>query len=229
MKFHFHTTPNPFKVALMLEELGVDYEAVPVDTRKGEQHAPDFTALNPNAKLPVIEDDDGTVVFDSNAIVLYLAQKHGRFLPDGGAATGEVLSWFFWIATGLSPYSGQAVHFTRVHKDSAYATNRYVREVARHYRVLDGRLAGRDWIAGDAYGVCDVAAWGWVRMAGFVMEADGGLAPYPNVQAWFDRVEARPAVARVKELQGRFSFKQEMDETAMRAMFPQNYEDGQPS
>ena len=110
MKFYFHATPNPFKVALMLEELGLDYETVPVDTRKGEQHAAAFTKLNPNAKLPVIEDDDGTVVFDSNAIVLYLAQKHGRFLPDAGGM-GEALSWYFFIATGLSPYSGQAVHF----------------------------------------------------------------------------------------------------------------------
>ncbi|MGB3556763.1 MAG: glutathione S-transferase family protein [Jannaschia sp.] len=221
MKFHFHTTPNPFKVALMLEELGVDYEAVPVDTRRGEQHAPAFTSLNPNAKVPVIEEADGTTVFDSNAIILYLAEKHGQFLPTGDR--GEMLSWYFFIATGLSPYSGQAVHFTRAHTDSAYATNRYTREIARHYSVLDDRLSDRDWIGSDAYGVCDIAAWGWIRMAGFVMEADGGLAPYPNVQAWFDRVEARPAIARVKALQSRFDFKTEMDDEAMRAMFPQNY------
>jgi GST-like protein len=206
----------------MLEELGEPYDVVPVDTRKGEQHAASFTALNPNAKLPVIEDGDGTVVFDSNAIVLHLAQTRGRFLPDA-AGMGEALSWYFFVATGLSPYSGQAVHFTRVHKDSVYATNRYVREVARHYKVLDDRLTGRDWIGSEDYGICDIAAWGWVRMAGFVMEAEGGLAPYPNVQAWFDRVEARPAVERAKALQTRFAFKQEMDEQAMRAMFPQNF------
>ncbi|MEM7710103.1 MAG: glutathione S-transferase family protein [Pseudomonadota bacterium] len=220
MKFHFHTTPNPFKVALMLEELGLDYETVPVDTRKGEQHAPAFTALNPNAKLPVIEDGE-TVVFDSNAILLYLAQKHGRFLPDGDQ--GEMLSWFFFIATGLSPYSGQAVHFTRAHTDSAYATNRYVKEIQRHYRVLDDRLSGRDWIGGPDYGVADIAAWGWVKMAGFVLEAQGGLKDYPNVQAWFDRVSARPAAERANALATKFQFKQEMDEEAMRAMFPQNF------
>ena len=223
MKFHFHTTPNPFKVALMLEELGLSYDAVPVDTRKGEQHAPAFVRLNPNAKLPVIEDDDGTVVFDSNAIVLYLAQKQGRFLPDA-AGMGEALSWYFFIATGLSPYSGQAVHFQMVHTDSPYATNRYVKEVQRHYRVLDDRLSGRDWIGADEYGICDIAAWGWARMGDRVLGAFGGLEPYPNVSAWFARVDARPAADAVKALQGRFDFKQEMDEEAMRAMFPQNYD-----
>ena len=224
MKLYFHNTPNPFKAALMLEELGLSYDVAPVDTRKGEQHAPDFLAVNPNGKLPALEDDDGTVVFDSNAIVLYLAQTRGRLLPSGSSEMGEVLSWFFWIATGLSPFSGQAVHFTRAYTDSDYATNRYVREVARHYRLLDDRLADREWIAGGGYGVCDVAAWGWVRMAPFVMEAQGGLDPYPNVAEWFARVDARPAAERARALGGRFDFKTEMDETAMRAMFPQNYD-----
>ncbi len=222
LKFYYHTAPNPFKVALMLEELGVEYETVPVDTRKGEQHTPDFLKVNPNAKLPAIEED-GTPVFDSGAILLHLAMKHGRFLPQGDAAMGEMLSWFFFIASGIGPYSGQAVHFTRMHTDSAYATNRYVKEVQRHYKVLDGRLAGRDWIGSDEYGICDIAGWGWVRMAGYVLEAQGGLADYPNVQKWLDRVEARPAVGRAKDLATKFDFKEEQDETAMRALFPQNY------
>ncbi len=222
LKFYFHTSPNPFKVALMLEELGVEYETVPVDTRKGEQHAPDFLKVNPNAKLPAIEDD-GTPVFDSGAILLHLAMKHGKFLPTGDAAMGEMLSWFFFIASGIGPYSGQAVHFTRMHTDSAYATNRYVKEVQRHYKVLDGRLAGRDWIGSDEFGICDIAAWGWVSMAGYVLEAQGGLADYPNVQSWFDRVEARPAVERAKAVPAKFDFKEEQDETTMRALFPQNY------
>ncbi|MEJ6392413.1 glutathione S-transferase family protein [Gymnodinialimonas sp. 2305UL16-5] len=222
MKFYFHTTPNPFKTALMLEELGLDYETIPVDTRKGEQHKDAFRAVNPNGKVPAITEDDGTHIFDSNAIVLYLAQKHGQFLPEE-KDMGETLSWFFWIATGLSPFSGQAVHFTRAHTESAYATRRYTREIARHYALLNERLEGRDWIAGDAYGICDIAAWGWVKMAPFVMEAEGGLSPYPNVAAWFERVNARPAVARVDELAQQHTFKQEMDEEAMRAMFPQNF------
>lgn len=224
MKLYFHNTPNPFKAALMLEELGLDYDVVPVDTRKGEQHDPDFLRVNPNAKLPALEDDDGTVVFDSNAIVLYLAQTRGKLLPSDGAGMGEALSWLFWIATGLSPFSGQFVHFVRVHTDSAYATNRYRKELLRHYGVLDDRLAGRDWIAGDGYGVCDVAAWGWVRMAPMLLANDGGLERFGNVADWFARVDGRPAAERARALGDRFDFKTEMDEQAMRAMFPGNYD-----
>lgn len=222
MKLYFHSTPNPMKVALMIEELGLSAEVIPVDTRKGEQHAAEFLRVNPNAKVPALEDEDGQVVFDSNAIILHLAQTRGRFLPEP-AGMGEALSWYFFVATGLSPYSGQAVHFTRVHTESAYATNRYAREVARHYKVLDDRLAALDWIGGRDYGICDIAAWGWVRLAGYVMEAGGGLDPYPNVKAWFERVDARPAAGRARAWATRFDFKKEMDETALRAMFPQNY------
>ena len=222
MKFYFHTTPNPFKVALMVEELGLSPEMVPVDTRKGEQHAAEFLKINPNAKLPAIEDD-GQAVFDSGAILLYLAQKHGKFLPEGHAAMGEMLSWFFFVSSGIGPYSGQAVHFTRVHTDSAYATNRYTKEIARHYKVLDDRLGASEWLGGKEYGIADIALWGWVRAAGYVMEGQGGLANYPNVQKWFDKVNTRPAAARAGEYAKKFEFKGEMDEAAMRAMFPQNY------
>ena len=222
MKVYFHDTPNPMKVALMVEELGLAPEVIPVDTRRGEQHAPAFLAVNPNAKLPALEDDDGQVVFDSNAILLHLAQTRGRFLP-APEGMGEMLSWFFFVATGIGPYSGQAVHFTRVHTDSAYATNRYAREIARHYAVLDARLGASEWIGGRDYGVCDISAWGWVRLAGFVMEAGGGLGPYPNLRAWFERVDARPAAERARAWHGRYPFKREMDEAALRAMFPQNY------
>ncbi|WP_179378566.1 glutathione S-transferase family protein [Jannaschia marina] len=222
MKVYFHTTPNPFKVALMIEELGLAPEIVPIDTRKGEQHTADFLAVNPNAKLPAIEDD-GQAVFDSGAILLYLAQKHGQFLPAEGAAMGEMLSWFFFVSSGIGPYSGQCVHFTRVHTDSDYATNRYTKEIARHYKVLDERLGKSEWLGGPDYGIADIALWGWVRAAGFVMESQGGLSNYPNVQAWFDKVNARPAAAKAGDWASKFEFKAEMDETAMRAMFPQNF------
>lgn len=222
IKFYFHTTPNPFKVAMMLEELGVDYETVPVDTKKGEQHDPGFVAVNPNAKLPAMEVD-GTAIWDSGAMVLWLAQKYGKFLPEGDAAMGEMLSWYFFIASGIGPYSGQAVHFTRVHQDSDYATNRYTKEIARHYKVLDDRLAASEFVGGSEYSIADITAWGWVRAAGFVMEGQGGLSDYPHVQAWFDKVDARPAAERAKALATKFEFKQEIDEVAMRAMFPQNF------
>src|ERR1700735_5928832 len=114
LKFYYSGAPNPTKVALFLEEAGIPYEAIPIDTRKGEQHKPEFVAINPNAKLPAIVDGDATV-FDSNAILLYLAEKSGKFLPENTpAARGKMLSWLMFIASGIGPYSGQAVHFKHV-------------------------------------------------------------------------------------------------------------------
>lgn len=206
----------------MLEELGIEYETIPVDTRKGDQHAPDFLKINPNAKLPAMEMD-GSVIFDSGAIVLWLAQKYDKFLPKDHAALGEMLSWYFFVSSGIGPYSGQAVHFTRIHQDSSYATNRYSKEIARHYKVLDDRLGASQWLGGDEYTIADITAWGWVRAAGFVMKDEAVLKNYPNVQAWFDIVEQRPAVDRTKILADKHDFKKEVDEEAQRAMFPQNY------
>ncbi len=222
IKLYFHTTPNSFKVALMLEELGAEYETIPVDTRQGEQHGDAFLKINPNAKLPAMVADAATI-FDSGAMVLWLAQKYDKFLPKDDAALGEVLSWYFFVSSGIGPYSGQAVHFTRFHTDSEYATNRYTKEISRHYQVLDDRLAKSEWLGCDEYTIADITAWGWVRAAGFVMDGDGGLEPYPNVQAWFDRVEKRPAVARAKALADKHDFKPNVDEDAKRHLFPQNY------
>lgn len=221
IKFYFHPTPNPMKVALMLEELGLAYEVVPVDTMKGEQHAPAFRAVNPNAKLPAI-DDDGVVVFDSNAILLYLAEKTGKLLgkPEDRPA---LLSWLMFIASGLGPYSGQAVHFQRAHQDSAYATNRYKREAERHYQVLNDRLAGRAVIVGDELTLVDVAAWGWIDRAAVVHGAPDALDRFPELARWFKSVDARPAVARARAIGQGHAFKSEMDEAARRALFPQNY------
>jgi glutathione S-transferase len=142
IRFYFNLAPNPAKVALMLEELGLPYEAVPVDTAKGEQHAPAFRAINPNGKVPAIIDTEGpggreARVFDSSAILLYLGEKAGRFVGSP-ADRPELLSWLFFIATGLGPFSGQAVHFQHAAPEKLpYAVNRYRREVERHYRVLD--------------------------------------------------------------------------------------------
>src|SRR5918993_5449154 len=127
IKFYFNLAPNPTKVALCLEEMGLKYEIVPVDTRKGEQHTAEFLAVNPNAKVPAIVDD-GVTVFDSNAILLYLAEKTGQFLPENTlAARGELLSWLMFAATGISPFSGQAVHFKHFAPEQvSYALNRYM-------------------------------------------------------------------------------------------------------
>ena len=226
LKFHYNLAPNPMKVALLLEELELPYEALPVDTRKGEQHSAAFKAVNPNAKVPAIEDD-GVVMFDSNAILLWLADKHGRFVATDPASSerAQMLTWLMFIASGIGPYSGQAVHFrTAAPEPKAYALNRYDFEAHRHWKVLDDRLAGQRWMVGDTYGIVDMAFWGWARMVPFVlgMDAAAAWAQYPHLKRLLDEINARPAAARVEALRQRHSFKTEMDDQARRAMFPQN-------
>ena len=157
LKFYYSGAPNPTKVALFLEEAGLPYEAIPVDTRKGEQHKPEYLAINPNAKLPAIVDGDVTV-FDSNAILLYLAEKTGKFLPaKGDKARGELLSWLMFVASGVGPYSGQSVHFRIYAPDKfEYALNRYAYEAQRHFCILDARLAKQKYLVGDAYTIVDM-------------------------------------------------------------------------
>jgi GSH-dependent disulfide-bond oxidoreductase len=219
LKFYFNGAPNPAKVALFLEESGLPYELVPVDTRKGEQFKPEFLKVNPNAKVPAI-DDDGVLVFDSNAILLYLGERTGKFMPPNTpAARGPMLSWLMFVATGLGPYSGQAVHFKHAApKDLEYAHNRYQYEAHRHYKVLDDRLASSKYLAGDAYTIVDMAFWGWVRMATYVL-GDDVFTKYPNVKRLFDEISARPAAARANALKDKFTFKAEMDEEAKHIMF----------
>jgi len=228
IRFYFHPTPNPAKVALLLEEAGLDYELVPVDTSKGEQHLPSFRAVNPNGKVPAIVDTDGpggkeARLFDSNAILLYLAEKTGRFLG-GPQDRPELLSWLFFIASGLGPFSGQAVHFQRVAPDVDYAVNRYRREAERHYDVLDAHLAGRRFIVGDDYTIADMAAWGWIERARFVLPgSDDPLAGYPNIKRWFEDIDARPAAQRARKVGEHHPFKNTSDEETKRALYPSNY------
>jgi len=222
LKFYYSGAPNPTKVALMLEETGLPYEPVPVDTRKGEQFAPEFVALNPNSKLPVIVDGDA-VVFDSNAILLYLARKTGQFLPaDSPAAQGEMLSWLMFVASGIGPYSGQAVHFQHHAPEKLpYAINRYVFEAERHYGILDQRLGRQTYMLGEEYGLVDMAVWGWARMIPMVL-GEEAWSKLPNLKRHLDQINARPAAQRAAALKDRHSFKTEMDEEARRFMFPSN-------
>ena len=224
LKFFYNLAPNPMKVALLLEELGLPYEAIPVDTRKGEQHTAAFKAVNPNAKVPAI-DDDGVVIFDSNAILLWLADKHARFVPTdlASAERAETLSWLMFIASGIGPYSGQAVHFrVAAPEPKEYALNRYDFEADRHWKILDERLSTRTWLVGDSYGIVDMAFWGWARLLPYVMGDQQAFERYPHVKRLLDEINARPAAARVEALRQRHSFKTEMDDEARRAMFPQN-------
>lgn len=229
IRLYYGHGPNPSKVALFLEETGLAHELVPIDTRKGEQHEPAFRAVNPNGKLPAIVDTDGlggkeARVFDSNAILLYLGEKTGRLLgaPD---ERPEMLSWLMFIASGLGPYSGQSVHFSRsAPQKLPYAINRYLREAERHYTVLDTHLADKAMILDSGYSIVDIAAWGWIDRANFVLGRDTEpLAQFPNLQRWFREVDARPAAARARAIAKDIVYKTEMDEEAKRAMFPSNY------
>lgn len=224
LKFYYNTGPNPTKVALFLEESGLPYEPVPVDTRKGEQFKPEYLAINPNAKAPTIVDGDA-VVFDSNAILLYLAEKTGKFMSeDTPKARGAMLSWLMFVATGVGPYSGQAVHFKRMAPEQIpYAINRYDFEAERHFKILDAELAKHRYMLGDTYTIVDMAVWGWARLMPFVM-GDGALEAMPNLKRLVDEIGARPAAARalaLKEKAGH-AFKTEMDDEAKKFMFPQN-------
>ncbi len=221
IKLYYHPSPNPMKIALFLEETGLPYEVIPVDTLKGEQHTAEFRAINPNGKTPAIEDE-GVRVFDSTAILLYLSEKTGKLAGDL-EHRAELLSWLMFIGTGVGPYSGQAVHFKHMAPENLpYAINRYQRETQRHYQVLDQHLVERDYIVGDQYSIADISAWGWIDRASIVL-GEEVLASFPNLKRWFERINSRPAVARVKETGKNIDFKKERDEAAMRALFPQNY------
>jgi GSH-dependent disulfide-bond oxidoreductase len=221
LKFYFNGAPNPNKVALFLEESGLPCELIPVDTRKGDQFRPEFLAVNPNGKVPAI-DDDGVFVFDSNAILLYLAEKTGKFLPaNTPTSRAQMLSWLMFIATGLGPYSGQAVHFKHFAPKEpglAYARDRYQFEAERHYGILNDHLADSRYMVGDTYTIVDMALWGWARMAPFVLGEDVA-AKFPHVKRLVDEITARPAAARAIALKDTFVFKTEMDDEARSIMF----------
>ena len=222
IKFYYNTAPNPTKVALCLEEMKLPYEAMPLDTRKGEQHAPAYLAINPNAKAPAIVDGDATV-FDSSAILFYLAEKTGMFLPENTpAARGRLYSWMMFVGTGIGPYSGQAVHFNHHAPEKLpYAINRYAFEAKRHYAIVDAQLAKHRYMLGDTYTIVDMNVWGWARIASFVL-GEGVSSQFSNIKRLVDEINARPAAARVQTLKEKHAFKTEMDDEARRAMFPGN-------
>ena len=220
IRFYYSLAPNPMKVALFLEEAELPYEPIPVDTRKGEQFDPALATLNPNSKVPCIVDGDATV-FDSNAILLYLAEKTGRFLPPAmPAARGELLSWLMFVATGVGPFSGQAVHFRHYAPErKGYAAERYAFEAARHWGIVEARLDGRRYMLGDEFTIVDMAVWGWARMVPFLTGDEDVWTTLPNLKRLLDEINARPAAGRATALKDRHAFKTEMDDDARRHMF----------
>jgi GSH-dependent disulfide-bond oxidoreductase len=222
LKFYYNTGPNPTKVALFLEEAGLEYDAIPVDTRKGDQFTPEYLAINPNAKAPSLVDGDVTV-FDSNAILLYLAEKTGTFLPpDTPVGRGQLLSWLMFVASGVGPYSGQSVHF-QVHapEKAPYAVNRYRFEAQRHYAILDAKLADNRYVLGDDYTIVDMSVWGWARLIPRVLDK-AAWDDLPNLKRLIDEIDARPATERALATLAGHAFKTEMDEESHRNMFPSN-------
>ena len=218
IKFYYSTAPNPMKVALCLEEMGLPYEPIAVDTRKGEQHKPGYLTINPNAKVPSIVDG-GVTIFDSNAIVLYLGEKTGKFMPSKAADRGPMLSWLMFVASGIGPFTGQYVHFKNYAPEKiAYAMNRYEFEALRHWEIVEARLAKNKYMVGDSYSIVDMALWGWARMVPFKL-GDDAFARYPSVKRLVDEISARPAAARALALKDKFTFKAEMDDEARGNMF----------
>jgi GST-like protein len=218
LKFYFNGSPNPTKVALFLEEAELKYEAIPIDTRKGDQFKPAFQAVNPNGKVPAIVDGDVTV-FDSNAILLYLAEKTGKFIPSSPAGRGELLSWLMFVATGVGPFSGQAVHFRHHAAEKvAYAHTRYQYEANRHYGILNDRLSKTPYMVGGMYTIVDMDVWGWARMVPFIL-GEEAWAKFPHLKRLVDEISARPAAVRASSLKDKFKFKADMDEEARRNMF----------
>ncbi len=200
---HTWGTPNGRKISIALEELGLPYEVRPVDITRGEQFDPAFLALNPNNKIPVLVDSDGPggapiTLIESGAILIYLAEKTGRLLPDDPRARLEALQWLMFQMGSIGPMLGQAHHFLRFAPDVIpYAIERYSKEAARLYGVLDARLAGRDWLAGSEFSIADIATFPWLARH----EWQGiDLARYPAVKRWYDTIAARPAVQRGMEV-----------------------------
>ena len=195
---HYWPTPNGFKITIMLEECGLPYEIVPVNIGRGEQFKPDFLAISPNNRMPAIVDPDGPgghaiSIFESGAILQYLGRKTGKFYPSEERARITVEEWLFWQMAGLGPMAGQAHHFRNYAPEKIqYGIDRYTNEVNRLYGVLNKRLEGREYIAGD-YSIADMASYPWVRP---YKNQGQDLAEFPALEAWYKRMRARPAVAK---------------------------------
>ncbi|MBO6507724.1 MAG: glutathione S-transferase N-terminal domain-containing protein [Roseibium sp.] len=188
------TTPNGRKVSILLEELGVDYTAHPINIGQGAQKTPEFLEISPNNKIPAIVDHDtGLKLMESGAIMIYLADKYGKFLAADGEARTKTIEWLMWQMGGLGPMLGQVHHFLHFNPGkAAYAEERFAAEAKRLYGVLDKRLEGRDYIVDD-YSIADMACWPWISRYEW-QQID--LADYPNVRAWYQRLAARPAVQK---------------------------------
>ncbi len=206
---HYWTTPNGHKISLFLEESGLAYKVFPVNIGKNEQFEPDFLKISPNNRIPAIVDHDPAdggaplSLFESGAILLYLAEKTGRFIPSDLRGRQEVSQWLFWQMGGLGPMAGQNHHFNRFAKEKIpYAIERYVNETARLYGVLDKRLADRDFVAGSEYSIADMAIYPWIVPHTYQQQ---DLNDFPHLKRWFESIANRDATKRAYALAERIN------------------------
>ncbi|UJR80674.1 Disulfide-bond oxidoreductase YfcG [Sandaracinus amylolyticus] len=220
---HYWPTPNGWKITIALEELGLPYAVKPVNIGRGEQFRPEFLAISPNNRMPAIVDDDPPgggapiAIFESGAILQYLAEKTGRLIPSDVRGRYEVLQWVAWQVAGLGPMAGQAHHFRQYAPEKLpYAIDRYTNEVNRLYGVLDRRLSDREFVAGE-YSIADIAIYPWV----VPWQAQGQqLSEFPHLERWFRALEARDAVKRGVEV-GKELRVPKMDDEAKKVLFGQ--------
>ena len=222
IELYYWPTPNGQKISVMLEEVGLDYEVRPVNIGAGDQFDPAFLRISPNNRMPAIVDTEtGISVFEGGAILIYLAEKSGRLLPDEQAARFEVLQWLFWQTGGLGPMAGQLSHFVNYTKEEMpYPLNRYSNEYDRLLAVMDVRLRDREFLAGD-YSIADIASFPWVvpyRRLG------NDLDKFENLRRWFDTLKTRPAVQRGIDLGKDWPRDEARNEAARAMLFDQNSE-----
>ena len=222
---HYWPTPNGHKITIFLEETGTPYRILPVNIGAGEQFHPDFLKISPNNRMPAIVDtapaDGGAAVsiFESGSILVYLAEKTGKFLPMDLRGRYEVLQWLFWQMGGLGPMAGQNHHFSQYAPEKLlYAIDRYVNETARLYAVLDKRLADREFVAGD-YSIADMACYPWIVPH---QRQQQNIEDFPNLKRWFEAIRARPAVVRAYEKGKAVSTKPVIDEESRKILFGQS-------
>jgi len=221
---YYWTTPNGHKITIFLEEAGVPYKIVPVNISKGDQFKPEFLAVSPNNRIPAIVDhepkDGGkpVSVFESGAILLYLAEKTGKFIRADRRRKVEIIQWLFWQMGGLGPMAGQNHHFSQYAPEKLpYAIDRYVKETNRLYGVLNKRLTDREFIAGD-YSIADMASYPWI----VPHERQGQkLEDFPHLKRWFDSIKARPAVVRAYEQAKKINTQPTVTEESKRILFAQ--------
>jgi GSH-dependent disulfide-bond oxidoreductase len=219
---YYWPTPNGWKVTILLEELGAPYNIIPINIGKGEQFKPEFLKISPNNRMPALVDPEPLgggaplSIFESGAMMEYIAEKHGKFLPKDPRGKYEVLQWVYWQMANLGPNSGQANHFRHYAPEKiAYGINRYTDEVNRLYGVMNTRLADREYLAGE-YSIADMASWPWIVPYERVGQ---DLNDFPHLKRWFEALKARPAVDRGYKVGA--ELRQEMSEEAKKVLFGQ--------